>query len=472
MPRILMAASEAVPFAKTGGLADVMGALPAALKARGEDVAVVIPRYRGVRLDGAQRVFDNLNVWLGANRYRVDLYKLDHLGVPYFLADSPLLFDRDGLYGDGKNDFPDNHIRFAVFAHAVLGVARYLFRPRILHCHDWQAGLVPVLVKHALWGDPNFIGTKILFTIHNLGYHGLFARPGMAEAGLDDALFHPEAMEFYGQASFLKGALEMSDALSTVSRRYAEEIQTAEFGFGLDGLLRKRAGVLTGIVNGVDYSTWNPETDPYIAAHYSASNLDGKREGKRDLLAAFGLPAEAVDKPLAGIVSRFVSQKGFDLIATAGERLLQDDLYLVALGSGEAQYEKVFLDLAAAHPGRVSVRIGYNDALAHRIEAGSDMFLMPSRYEPCGLNQFYSLRYGTVPVVRATGGLDDSVDDETGFKFDGYSAEALLDAINRALEAYADPTRWKKMMRAGMAKDFSWNHSAVEYSALYRRLLP
>jgi starch synthase len=471
MPRILMAASEAVPFAKTGGLADVMGALPVALKASGEDVGVVVPRYRGVRLDGARRVFDGLQVHLGADAFPVNIHRLDHQGVPFFLVDSPALFDREGLYGDGKNDYPDNHIRFAVFAHAVLAVARHLFRPRIFHCHDWQAGLVPVLLKHALWGDPSFIGAKVLFTVHNLGYQGLFPRASMAEVGLDDSLFQSHAMEYYGQASFLKGALEMSDAISTVSPRYAEEIQTPELGFGLDELLRRRASALTGILNGVDYGTWNPETDPHIATHYSAANLEGKRAAKRDLLAAFGLPEQAMDKPLAGIVSRFVGQKGFDLIAAAADRLLSEDLYLVALGSGEAQYEKLFLDLAAARPERVGVRIGYDDPLAHKIEAGSDMFLMPSRYEPCGLNQFYSLRYGTIPVVRATGGLEDSIDDETGFKFTEYSGDALIEAIRRALTAFADRPRWEKMMRAGMGKDFSWNVSAAEYSALYRRLI-
>ncbi len=471
MPRILMAASEAVPFAKTGGLADVMGALPVALKARGEDVGVVLPRYRGMCLDGARRVFDGLQVWLGASGFRADIYCTEHENVPFFLVDSPALFDREGIYGDGKEDFPDNHVRYAVFAHAVLAVARHLFRPRIFHCHDWQAGLVPVLLKSTLWGDPSFLGTKTLFTIHNLGYHGLFPRAAMAEIGLDDSLFHPDAMEFYGRASFLKGALEMSDALSTVSPRYAKEIQTPELGFGLDGLLRKRADVLKGILNGVDYNTWNPETDPFLAARYSAARLEGKREAKRDLLATIGLPEQALDKPLAGIVSRFVGQKGFDLIADAADRLLSEDIYLVALGSGNPQYEKLFLDLAAARPDRVGVRIGYNDPLAHKIEAGCDMFLMPSRYEPCGLNQFYSLRYGTIPVVRATGGLDDSVDEETGFKFAEYSGGALLEAVRRALEAYADRPRWERMMLAGMAKNFSWHTSAAEYSALYRHLL-
>ena len=470
MPRILMAASEAVPFAKTGGLADVIGALPAALKARGEEVAVVIPRYRSVRLDGARRVFDGLQFWLGARGYSAGIYRSDYRGVPFFLVDAPMLFDREGLYGGGERDYPDNHIRFSVFAHAVLAVARHLFRPHIFHCHDWQAGLVPVLLKHRLWGDPNFLAAKTLFTIHNLGYQGLFPPAALLEAGLDDLPFQAGAMEFHGQVSFLKGALETSNALSTVSRRYAEEIQTPEFGFGLDGLLRLRADVLTGIMNGVDYDTWNPETDPHLAANYSADQLEGKRVNKRHLLERFRLPERAMEKPLAGIVSRFVSQKGFDLIADVAGALLKEDLYLVALGTGEAQYEKLFLDLAAAWPDRVGVHLGYDDPLAHKIEAGSDIFLMPSRYEPCGLNQFYSLRYGAIPVVRATGGLDDSVDDETGFKFYEYTGQALLEAVRRAVAAYADKPLWERMMRTGMSRDFSWSRSAAQYSELYRRM--
>ncbi len=471
MPRILMAASEAAPFAKTGGLADVIGALPAALKARGEEVAVVLPRYRGVRLDGARRVFDGLQFWLGSHDYSAGIYRIDHRGVPFFLVEAPMLFDREGLYGDGERDYPDNHIRFTIFAHAVLAVARPRFRPHFFQCLEWTAGLVSVLLRHRLWGDPNFLASRTLFTIHNLGYQGLFPPAAMVEAGLDDLPFHAGLMEFYGQVSFLKGALETSDALSTVSRRYAEEIQTPEFGFGLDGLLRLRADVLTGIMNGVDYDTWNPETDPHIAAHYSAEHLEGKRTAKRDLLEWFGLPSRAMDHPVAGIVSRFVGQKGFDLIAATAEDLLKEDLYLVALGTGEAQYEQLFLDLAEAWPGRVGVHIGYDDPLAHKIEAGSDIFLMPSRYEPCGLNQFYSLRYGTIPVVRATGGLDDSVDAETGFKFYEYTGQAFLEAVRHALAAYADKPLWERMMRTGMSRDFSWSRSAAQYSELYRRMI-
>jgi starch synthase len=470
MPKILMAASEATPFAKTGGLADVMGALPLALKARGEDVAVAIPRYRCISIDGAWRVLENQRIWLGPTSYTVQVYETVERDVPYFLIDCPPLYDREGLYSDGKQDFPDNHVRFAVFCQAVLAIGRHLFRPRILHCHDWQAGLIPIYLKTLLWGDPTFAATKCLFTIHNLGYLGLFEPAALAEIGLDAGAFQPDGVEFYGHLSLLKGALWASDAISTVSPRYAREIQTPEYGAGLDGLLRARAGVLSGILNGADYSEWNPETDPYIAARYSASDLAGKRLCKQDLLDEFGLPREAAARPLIGILSRLTGQKGFDLLEDIAAELAAEDCSLVALGTGEPRYEKLLLDLAAAHPDKVAVRIAYDNALAHKIEAGADLFLMPSRYEPCGLSQFYSLRYGTVPVVRATGGLDDSVDEETGFKFEEYSAAALLGALRAALAAYAEPVRWAALMTRGMSRDFSWDASAAEYARLYRRL--
>ena len=470
MPKILMAASEATPFAKTGGLADVMGALPPALKARGEDVAVAIPRYRSVPMEGARRVFENLRIWLGPTPYTVQVYQAVHREVPYFLIDCPPLYDRDGLYGDGKEDYPDNHIRFAVFSKAVLAVARHLYRPRIIHCHDWQSGLVPIYLKALLWGDPTFAAVKRLFTIHNLGFHGLFKPEVLPEIGLDLSAFRPDGVEFYGELSLLKGAIWASDALSTVSPSYAREIQTPEYGSGLDGLLRSRAGVLTGILNGADYTEWNPEIDPHIAARYSAAELDGKRLCKQDLLDEFGLPPEAAARPVVGIISRLTGQKGFDLLESAAAELLAEDFTLVALGTGEARYEKLLLDLAAARPDKVGVRIAYDDRLAHKIEAGADMFLMPSRYEPCGLSQFYSLRYGTVPIVRATGGLADSVDEETGFKFEEYTAVALLAALRSALAAFASPERWTALMRQGMSRDFSWDASAAGYANLYRRL--
>jgi starch synthase len=471
MPKVLMVASEAAPFAKTGGLADVIGSLPAALHAIGVEVAVLLPLYRSVTVESGRRIYDHLPVWLNGTLYDSDVYQTGE-SVPYYFLDCPELYDRDALYGTSRGDYPDNHIRFAVLSRAALEVVRRIFRPQVIHCHDWQSGLTPTYLRTALIGDPTFTGIKTLFTIHNLGYQGLFPKTALAEIGLDPGLFHPGGVEFFGQVNFMKAGIVCSDALSTVSPTYAREIQTPEYGFGLDGLLRSRSGVLSGIVNGVDYTTWNPETDPYLAAHYSAADLSGKLKCKQALLRQFGFAAEAAQsRPLLGIVTRLVGQKGADLIGAIGEDLAKEDLWLVTLGSGEPRYEKLMLDLARAYPDKIAVRIGYDDALAHRIEAGSDMFLMPSKYEPCGLNQIYSLRYGTIPVVRATGGLDDTIDEETGFKFWEYSGAALLAAIREALAEFNSPDRWRVRMRNAMAKDFSWNVSALEYERLYLKLL-
>jgi starch synthase len=368
-------------------------------------------------------------------------------------------------------DYPDNHIRFAVFSRAALSVARVLFRTDIFHCHDWQTGLVPAYLRTTLATDPTFFGCRTLFTIHNLGYQGLFPKTVLAAAGLEPSVYRPDGMEFFGRVSYIKSGIQFADALSTVSPTYAREIQTPEFGFGLDGCLRARAGVLTGILNGVDYAEWNPQSDPHIPARYSAGDLTGKALCKRVLLEEFGLPPEAMDRPLIGIVSRFTRQKGTDILVEAAARIVAEDVYLVALGTGDPEYEDFFRRLQREHPGRIAARVGFDNALAHRIEAGADMFLMPSHYEPCGLNQIYSLRYGTVPVVRATGGLDDTIEEETGFKFTEYSGQALLEAVQAAVRAYADRDGWERMMRLGMSKDFSWNQSAAAYSELYRRML-
>jgi len=468
--RVLMVSSEAAPFAKTGGLADVVGALPEALRAVGDEAAVVIPRYGSIDLKGARRVFDNLPIYLGAERYDTSIYQAA-ANYPLYLVECPLLYDRKGFYGESGVDYPDNHIRFAVLARAALGVARYLFRTDLFHCHDWQAGLVPAYLHTLFAGDPTFLGVKTLFTIHNLGYQGLFPPAALAEIGLDDAAFRPDGMEFFGRISYIKGGIAFADALNTVSPTYAREIQTPEFGFGLDGALRARADVLSGILNGVDYGEWSPELDPLIPARYSVDDLSGKRSCKARLLEEFGLPAAALDRPLLGVVSRFTRQKGMDILAEAADRMIAEDLYLVGLGTGEPEFEEFFSAMAAAHPGRIAVRMGFDNAQAHRIEAGADMFLMPSRYEPCGLNQIYSLRYGTVPVVRATGGLDDTIDEDTGFKFAEYSGQSLTGAVQRAVQAFADPDGWQARMRRGMRKDFSWSSSAAAYSQLYQRLL-
>ena len=470
-----MVASEATPFAKTGGLADVIGALPRALKSQGDQPAVVLPLYRSAEkfLTNSTQVYDGLSLWLGSTRWSADIRLLMHDGVPCYFVDCPPLYGRDGVYGTQAGDYPDNHIRFAALCYATLGIARYLFRPDIIHCHDWQTAALAPLLKFRFQGDATFMAMKTLLTIHNLGYQGLFGRSALTEIGLDDKLFHPRALEFHGMVNLLKGGILFSDALSTVSKGYAKEIQTPEHGFGLDDLLRDRAGSLTGIVNGVDYTEWSPEGDPYIAAHYTAADLTGKQACKRDLLDTFGLltgKAE-MDRPLIGIVSRFASQKGFDLIEDIAADLTAEDVSLVVIGSGDARYENVFRSLAASYPGRFAVKAAYSEIVAHKVEAGADMFLMPSLYEPCGLNQIYSLRYGTVPVVRATGGLDDTIEEETGFKFQEYSGSALLETIRTALAAYRDKRSWRKMMLNGMKKNFSWDASAAEYSALYRRLI-
>ncbi len=474
MIKVLMVASEAAPFAKTGGLADVVGALPPALQPFGIEPAVVLPRHRSVRLDDAERVYANLPIVLGARTFQVDVFLATVRNVPFFLIENRELFDRDGIYGDPRGAYWDNTTRFAVLSRAALAVARHLFLPNVFHCHDWQASLVPVYLRHYLAADPTFHGTRCVLTIHNIGhgYQGRFGPWTLGEMGLDASVMRPDRLEFYGDVCLLKGGIVYADAITAVSRKYAEEIQTPEFGAGLDGVLRARAGALTGIVNGADYSIWNPETDLLIASNYSVGDLSGKAACKLDVLREFGLPVEAAGKPLIGVVSRFAWQKGFDLVADIRAELLRLDAAMVVLGTGEARFEEMFRAMAAEAPDRIGVTVAYNEALAHKIEAGADMFLMPSRYEPCGLNQIYSLRYGTLPVVRATGGLDDTIDDEvTGFKFTDYSGPALLGCLQRALERYSDRAAWQAMIEAAMRKDFSWNVAAGRYAELYRQLL-
>jgi starch synthase len=475
-----MVSSEASPWARSGGLADVLGALPNALACIGHAVATVIPRYMGAKKAPATRVIRGLPIPLGGRIFEVSIWELRSDQNTFFFVDQPLLFDRSGLYGDRDGDFPDNHLRFALLSKAALEISRRLFRADIIHCHDWQTSLVPAYLKDPRVVDPTWLGVRTLLTIHNLGYQGVFDRGAIAEIGLPGEFYTPDGMEFWGKVNFLKAGIVFADALSTVSKKYAEEIQTLEYGFGLDGLLRMRRSVLSGIVNGADYGRWNPETDPYIPAHYSADeiasgDLAGKQTCKRELLREMGLPERAIDWPLLGIVSRFTGQKGFDLIEEAAPELFQDDVYLVALGNGEPQWENLFRTLQTEFPDRISVKFGYDDPLAHRIEAGADIFLMPSRYEPCGLNQIYSLRYGTVPVVRATGGLDDTItgfpaSEATGFKFLDYNGNALLDAIRQACRAWKDQEVWTAMMVRGMRKDYSWTASAGQYSRLYRKI--
>jgi starch synthase len=469
MSRVLMVTSEAEPFAKTGGLADVLGALPPALARRGEEVAVVMPKYGMVRPPDAVRIWHEMPLAVGPRPFTVAIDQVERQGVRYLFVDCPELYGRMGVYNEAGADYLDNHLRFALLNQAALGIARQIFQPDILHGHDWPAGLLAPYLRENHPYDPALAGIKCVLTIHNLGYQGLFPGSTLGELGLSPTLFHQEGLEFWGQVNFLKAGIVWSDAITTVSPTYAREIQTPEYGFGLDGVLRARAAKITGILNGVDYEEWNPEHDPHVRYHYSARRLTGKPFAKFALLREMNLPL-IERRPLLGIVSRFAYQKGFDLVEAIAPQLVTENLFLVVLGSGEAHFERMFRQLAEDYPDKVAVRVGYDNGLSHRIEAGSDLFLMPSRYEPCGLSQMYSLRYGTVPVVRATGGLEDTVDETTGFKFAEYSPGALLDTIERALAEWRLRTPWRERMRLGMMKDFSWDVAAAGYQQLYRSL--
>jgi len=476
--RLVFAASECVPFSKTGGLADVVGALPRALAALGHDVSVYVPRYRPTKLSNAETVVSSITVPFD-DRYRfcsvVSAGKLN--GVTHYFVDYPAFFDREGLYGTSVGDYPDNAERFTLFSRAVLEGSKILGVPDVFHCHDWQTALIPILLRTQYTEDPAFRDSGTVFTIHNMGYQGLFPADTLPLLMLPWDLFTISKMEFFGNVNFLKGALVYSDFVTTVSRRYGQEIQTTEFGFGLDGVLRERAATVSGILNGVDYDEWNPLTDKCIAARYSPLDLRGKIQCKQDLLSMFGMAEADLKLPVIGIVSRFAAQKGFDLMSQIMERLAMEDMIVVALGAGDKSYEEMFLRLSRQFPKKIAVKIAYDNALAHKIEAGSDMFLMPSRYEPSGLNQIYSLKYGTVPIVRATGGLDETVESwdpksgrGTGFKFYDYSGEALLLTIRTALKVFRDQSSWQQLMRNGMSKDLSWNNSAKEYVRVYERV--
>ncbi len=465
-----MVTSEAAPFAKTGGLADVLGALPPALAKLGEEVAVVMPRYGSVPLTGAELILPAMPLLVGPRTFTAALYQVERESVRYLFVDCPPLYARAGIYNEWGAEYLDNHIRFAALNLAALEIARKIFPTDIFHAHDWPAGLLAPYLHETFAADANLAGTKCVFTIHNLGYQGNFPGYLISDLGLSPTLFNPQGLEFWGDLSFLKAGIVWADAITTVSPTYAQEIQTPAYGNGLDGVLRDRANRITGILNGVDYIEWNPEDDPHLTNRFSAKDLSGKRLAKRALLKALKLLPD-MKRPLIGIVSRFASQKGFDLVEAIAPELAERDFAMAVLGSGDARYEKMFRGMAEAHPDKFAVRVGYDNVLAHRIEAGADMFLMPSQYEPCGLNQMYSLRYGTVPIVRATGGLDDTVDETTGFKFREYTPEALLAAIDEARAAWQNRDQWLELMRRGMAKDFSWDVSAAAYQRLYRSLI-
>ena len=480
--KITFAASECVPYSKTGGLADVVGALPQALAELGHSVTVFLPRYKQTKLQGAKTALQSLTIPFDDEyRFCSVLDGGKQSGVQFYFIEYPPFFERDGLYGLPSGDYPDNAERFALYCRAVLEASKILGMPDVFHCHDWQTALIPVLLHSNYIADPLFKKIPVVFTIHNIGYQGLFSPDVLPLLGLPWELFTVNRLEFYGNVNFLKGGLVFADYVTAVSRRYSQEIQTAEYGFGLEGVLRTRSATVTGILNGVDYNEWSPEKDKFIASNFSPENdgnlsLANKRACKLDLLREFGMPNGDANVPVMGIVSRFAAQKGFDLIAQAADRLARESMIMLVLGSGEAEYEELFRRLSQQYPSKFGVKIGYDNGLAHKIEAGADMFLMPSRYEPCGLNQIYSLKYGTVPIVRATGGLDDTIEPwnsitgaGTGFKFSDYNGEALLGCVRDALSAFANREAWLKLMRNGMKKDFSWAASAKEYVRVFEK---
>ena len=470
-------ASEAIPFAKTGGLADVAGSLPRFLKKLGVDVRLVLPFYKSIRAKDyflKRMIGHSVISWKGAMSPLL-AWECEEGPFPAYFIERDEYFDRDCLYGSPNEDYPDNGERFAYFAKASLELLRQAgFRPDVIHAHDWQAAMALAYLRFAFGEDPFFRPTKSLFTIHNLAFQGLFPEKILQEVGLPRNLFSLEDLEFFGKVSFLKAGLLYSSALSTVSPRYSQEIQTPEFGCGLDGLLRARKERLFGILNGVDYSEWNPETDPALVVRYSSGSIEGKAACKSALRQAFGLKPDESDRPLVGIVSRLVGQKGIDLVAESLAGIFSSGAELVVLGTGEEKIEKQLLEARKKYPHSLGLKIGFDEFISHRIMAGCDIFLIPSRYEPCGLTQMYSLRYGTIPVVRATGGLDDSVREfdtgsglGNGFKFGPPTSAALLQSLRRAIGLYRDKSLWSRLVRNAMAEDFSWERAARYYLELY-----
>jgi starch synthase len=478
--RILLASSEVHPYSKTGGLADMVAALAKSLAKAGHQVGVVTPLYRGIREKFRDvRYFDWLfDLPLGDRQVRAGAYSASPMkGLTVYFVDHTDFFQRASLYQDNGVDYPDNAERFIFFSKCVAHLARYLpWRPEIVHVHDWQVGLVPLMLQHARregWGSAP--GTCL--SIHNLAFQGVFPAAQYALTNLPPEYFHPDGVEFYKSMNCLKAAINYSDMLTTVSPRYAREITTEEFGCGLDGALRRRQSLLVGILNGVDYEEWNTTANPHLQHSYSLQSLRGKDEDKAALQQELGLPVRP-DVPLFANITRLADQKGCDILLGALEEMLATDMQFALLGSGSPVLERAFRRLAERFPGKTGIRIGYDHGLSHRIEAGADFFVMPSRFEPCGLNQMYSLRYGTIPIVRATGGLDDSVVDPhesveraNGIKLEAYSARALARAIRKALVIYQDPALLAHFRSNGMAADFSWAKTTTEYLAIYRRIL-
>jgi starch synthase len=483
--KIAFVSSEVVPFSKTGGLADVAGALPKFLEKRGHEVIVFTPLYKMV-WDKFQpsRTKGRISVPVGSDSVAGEIWKdkLPDSNVTVYFIANDAYFYRDGLYGEKKGsdyqDYSDNCSRFVFFSRGVLDALKVLgFKPDVIHSNDWQAGLVPVYAKAANGTEPAVARAANVYTIHNLNYQGLFWHWDIPLTNIGWEHFNYKELEFYGKINFMKGAIVFSDTITTVSPTYAREIQTPEMGAGLEGVLKERGADLVGILNGIDYSVWNPEIDDLLPAKYSVEDMAGKAQCKAQLQKEAGL-AVRPDVPLIGAISRLVDDKGFDLVAAIVDQLMQERMQLVVLGTGLEKYHKLFEDIARKYPDKAAAFIKFDNRLAHLIEAGSDMFLMPSRMEPCGLNQMFSLRYGTVPIVRATGGLADTVTDATpeaagsaranGFSFVPYESGALLETVRRALALYGDKRSWARLVETGMKQDWSWDHSAAEYERVYK----
>ncbi len=479
--RVLFVASEAVPFAKTGGLADVVGTLPYALRDLGAEVRVLMPYYGMVKQGKIPMttIAENLEGHLGGTPLAFDVRTPASGEYPFYFVERDELFERSQLYGTPRGDYFDNLERFSFFCSTILPVCQNLgFQPDVIHCHDWQSALAPVYLHHRWQGADILNRAQTVLTIHNLAYQGLFYKEKFPLLGLDWSLFGIDGLEYYDQINLLKGGIVSADAITTVSVRYSEEIQTPEFGYGLDGVLRTRASSLHGILNGVDYQDWSPENDKLIPATFDKTKLGGKAKNKAALMEAFGLSPKLEKAPILAMISRLADQKGFDLVAAVLPELLAQDLMVVILGTGEEKYHHWLAQEAPKYPGKLGVKIAFDNALAHLMEAGADMFLMPSRFEPCGLNQMYSLKYGTIPIVRATGGLADTVAPAdpaagtgTGFLFSDYTPEAFAAAVNAALKAFKNQKQWRRLMENAMSQDFSWEKSAFAYLNLYKLLV-
>ena len=487
---ILFVSSEVEPFSKTGGLADVSGSLPKAIKALGHDVRVVTPQYRNVDVkknillvtDGIGEIVQTVGNKTTSATIMLSSIGKERNETPVYFVANKYYFDRNGLYYDMDRsaDYPDNDERYIFFCKVVLELCKRInFRPDIIHCNDWQTAMLCPYIKLFYANDSFYANTKTVFTVHNLAYQGAFSKNAFFNTGLPHWTYDKEFLEFFGTVNFMKAGIVFADAITTVSKRYAEEIcSSEEFGNKLEGLLRKKKNILFGILNGIDSQIWNPATDKLIPFRYDMYNLEAKFKNKEALIQKFRLPFRW-NVPLIGIISRLVDQKGFDIIAGMVHQLLQHNVQLMILGSGENKYERMFSELQKTYPDKVGTYIGFSNELAHLIEAGSDMFLMPSKYEPCGLNQIYSLKYGTVPIVRATGGLDDTVENVsengetgTGFKFWNYTSSDLYNTMMRALAFYQyRPDVWRYIVLRGMAKDNSWEHSAKDYETLYKSLV-